>query len=161
MTDSLSNGHRSPRSEWSDSCSFYCSLGTRWKKAQLDAGLPTNIYCNRSEDFCLPQPCYSAMRAKAKRLLKPSGIVWTMARTRRKQKAESISPLTNVIRSLWQTSSFWQKPTMPLWRARNRKNDVLCYQIRQSVTVKPPPQSKAPDTIKVSGTQIRIYRLPV
>ena len=39
-----------------------------------------------------------SMRAKAKRLLRLSGIVWTMARTRRKQKAESISPLMNVIR---------------------------------------------------------------
>ena len=26
---------------------LYCSLGMRWIKAQLDAGLPTNIYCNR------------------------------------------------------------------------------------------------------------------
>lgn len=47
----------------------------------------------RRNDFWLPQLCYSAMRAKAKRLLRLSGIVWTMARTRRKQKAESISPL--------------------------------------------------------------------
>ena len=31
MADSLSNGHRSPRREWSASCSSYCSLGTRWK----------------------------------------------------------------------------------------------------------------------------------
>ena len=46
-------------------------------------------------------------------------------------------------------------------REQKKENNVLCYQIRQSVTVKPPPQSKAPDTIKVSGTQIRIYRLPV
>ena len=37
------------------------------------------------------------MRAKAKRLLRPSEIVWTMARTRRKQKAESISPLNGFI----------------------------------------------------------------
>ena len=37
-----------------------------------------------------------------------------MARTRRKQKAESISPLMNVIRPPWQTSSFWQRPAMPL-----------------------------------------------
>ena len=43
-----------------------------------------------------------------------SGIVWTMARTRRKQKAESISPLMNVIRPPWRTSSFWQRPAMPL-----------------------------------------------
>ena len=42
------------------------------------------------------------------------GIVWTMARTRRKQKAESISPLMNVIRPPWRTSSFWQRPAMPL-----------------------------------------------
>lgn len=44
----------------------------------------------------------------------PSEIVWTMARTRRKQKAESISPLMNVIRPPWRTSSFWQRPAMPL-----------------------------------------------
>ena len=44
----------------------------------------------------------------------PSGIVWIMARTRRKQKAESISPLMNVIRPPWRTSSFWQRPAMPL-----------------------------------------------
>ena len=31
MANSLSNGHRSPRSEWSASCSSYCSLGTRWR----------------------------------------------------------------------------------------------------------------------------------
>lgn len=37
-----------------------------------------------------------------------------MARTRRKQKAESISPLMNVIRPPWRTSSFWQRPAMPL-----------------------------------------------
>ena len=49
-----------------------------------------------------------------KDLLRPSGIVWTMARTRRKQKAESISPLMNVIRPPWRTSSFWQRPAMPL-----------------------------------------------
>ncbi len=30
-----------------------------------------------------------------------------------KQKAESTSPLMNVIRSLWRTSSFWQRPAMP------------------------------------------------
>ena len=65
-------------------------------------------------DFWLPQLCYSAMRAKAKRLPRQSGIVWTMARTRRKQKEESISPLMNVIRPPWRTSSFWQKPAMPL-----------------------------------------------
>ena len=49
-----------------------------------------------------------------KDLLRPSGIVWTTARTRRKQKAESISPLMNVIRPPWRTSSFWQRPAMPL-----------------------------------------------
>ena len=54
------------------------------------------------------------MQAKAKRLPRLSGIVWTMAKTRRKQKAESISPLMNVIRPPWQTSSFWQRPAMPL-----------------------------------------------
>ena len=57
---------------------------------------------------------YGRMRAKAKRLLRLSGIVWTMARTRRKQRAESISPLMNVIRPPWRTSSFWQRPAMPL-----------------------------------------------
>ena len=31
----------------SASCSSYCSLGTRWKEAQPDAGLPTKLYCNR------------------------------------------------------------------------------------------------------------------
>ena len=51
----------------------------------------------RRNDFWLPQLCYSAMRAKAKRLLRLSGIVWTMARTRRKQKAESISSLMNCL----------------------------------------------------------------
>ena len=34
MADSLSNGHGSPRSIWSASCSPYCSLGTRWKESQ-------------------------------------------------------------------------------------------------------------------------------
>lgn len=48
------------------------------------------------------------------KMLRLSGIVWTMARTRRKQKAESISPLMNVIRPPWRTSSFWQRPAMPL-----------------------------------------------
>ena len=47
MADSLSNGHGSPRRFWSASCSPYCSLGMRWKKAQPDAGLPTKTYCNR------------------------------------------------------------------------------------------------------------------
>ncbi len=39
MADSLSNGYRSPRRKWLASCSSYCSLGTRWKEALLDAGL--------------------------------------------------------------------------------------------------------------------------
>lgn len=52
------------------------------------------------------------MRARASPKL--SGIVWTMARTRRKQTVESISPLMNVIWSPWQTSSFWQRLAMTL-----------------------------------------------
>jgi len=47
MADSLINGHASPRKGASASCSSYCSLGTRWKEAQPDAGLPTKLYCNR------------------------------------------------------------------------------------------------------------------
>ena len=34
MADSLSIGHRSPRSTWSASCSPYCSLGKRWKESR-------------------------------------------------------------------------------------------------------------------------------
>ena len=34
MADSLSFGHRSPRRNWSASCSPYCSLGTRWKESR-------------------------------------------------------------------------------------------------------------------------------
>src|SRR5699024_8546751 len=34
MADSLSNGHKSPRRDWSASCSPYCSLGTRWRESR-------------------------------------------------------------------------------------------------------------------------------
>ena len=34
MADSLSGGHRSPRRDWSASCSSYCSLGTRWRESR-------------------------------------------------------------------------------------------------------------------------------
>ena len=34
MANSLSCGHRSPRSDRSASCSPYCSLGTRWKESR-------------------------------------------------------------------------------------------------------------------------------
>ena len=34
MADSLSFGHKSPRRNWSASCSPYCSLGTRWKESR-------------------------------------------------------------------------------------------------------------------------------
>ena len=89
------------------------SLGPYWPEVgAVWMGRP--FLMERRDDFWLPQLCYSAMRAKAKRLLRLSGIVWTMARTRRKQKAESISPLMNVIRPPWRTSFFWQRPAMPL-----------------------------------------------
>ena len=89
------------------------SLGPYWPEVgAVWMGRP--FLMERRDDFWLPQLCYSAMRAKAKRLLRQSGIVWTMARTRRKQKAESISPLMNVIRPPWRTSFFWQRPAMPL-----------------------------------------------
>ena len=65
------------------------------------------------DDFWLPQLCCSAMQAKAKRLPRLSGIVWTMAKTRRKQKAESISPLMSATPPPWRTSFFWRKPAMP------------------------------------------------
>ena len=39
MTDSLSVGHGSPRSDRSASCSPYCSLGKRWKESRT--GCPT------------------------------------------------------------------------------------------------------------------------
>lgn len=89
------------------------SLGPYWPEVgAVWMGRP--FLMERRDDLWLPQLCYSAMRAKAKRLLRQSEIVWTMARTRRKQKAESISPLMNVIRPPWRTSSFWQRPAMPL-----------------------------------------------
>ena len=89
------------------------SLGPCWPEVgAVWMGRP--FLMERRDDFWLPQLCCSAMRAKAKRLPRQSGIVWTMARTRRKQKEESISPLMNVIRPPWRTSSFWQKPAMPL-----------------------------------------------
>ena len=53
VADSLFNGHGSPRSKWSASCSPYCSLGKRRKEAQPDAGLPTKNYCNRSINILL------------------------------------------------------------------------------------------------------------
>ena len=34
MADSLINGHLSPRTCWSASCSPYCSLGMRWKESR-------------------------------------------------------------------------------------------------------------------------------
>ena len=34
MANSLSHGHISPRSDWSASCSSYCSLGTRWRESR-------------------------------------------------------------------------------------------------------------------------------
>src|SRR5699024_9541376 len=34
MADSLSNGHKSPRRDWSASCSPCCSLGTRWRESR-------------------------------------------------------------------------------------------------------------------------------
>lgn len=46
MTDRLSFGDRKPK-ETIVSHSPYCRLGIRRKEAQLDAELPTIIYCNR------------------------------------------------------------------------------------------------------------------
>lgn len=89
------------------------SLGPYWPEVgAVWTGRP--FFIEGRDDFWLPQLCCSAMQAKAKRLLRLSGIVWTMARTRKKQKAESTSPLMNVIRPPWRTSSFWQRPAMPL-----------------------------------------------
>ena len=41
MANSLSSGHKSPRSDWSASCSSYCSLGTRWKGSRT--GCPASL----------------------------------------------------------------------------------------------------------------------
>lgn len=82
------------------------------------------------DDFWLPQLCCSAMRAKAKRLPRPSGIVWTMVKTQKKQKAESISPLMSATLPPWRTSFFWRKPTMPPRQAGNIKRPMMYCAIR-------------------------------
>ena len=88
------------------------SLGPCWPEAGAALNGPPFLFEGR-DDFWQPQPYYSAMRAKAKPLPRPSGIVWTMVKTRRKQKAESISPLMSATRPPWRTSFFWQRPVMP------------------------------------------------
>ena len=97
----------------------------------------------RRNDFWLPQLCYSAMRAKAKRLLRLSGIVWTMARTRRKQKAESISPLMNVIRPPWRTSSFGKGQLCRYDGPGTEERKIMCCAIRYdnpSIRARSPPK---------------------
>ena len=85
---------------------------TGYTTAMMDIVLPGAAAHGYTTDNCVTSNNLPAGRPK--RLLRLSGIVWTMARTRRKQKAESISPLMNVIRPPWRTSSFWQRPAMPL-----------------------------------------------
>ena len=88
------------------------SLGPYWPEVgAVWTGRP--FFIDGRDDFWLPQLCCSGMRAKAKRLPRPSGIVWTMAKTRKKQKAESISPLMSAIPPPWRTSFFWRKPAIP------------------------------------------------
>ena len=88
------------------------SLGSCWPEVgEVWTGRP--FFIEGRDDFWLPQLCCSAMRAKAKRLPRPSGIVWTMVKTRKKQKAESISPLMSATLPPWRTSFFWRKPAMP------------------------------------------------
>lgn len=108
------------------------SLGPYWPEVgAVGMGRPFTVM-ERRIDFWLPQLCYSAMRAKAKRLPRLSGIVWTMARIyRRKQKAESISPL-------WMESAtvadefLLAKASYAAMTSQTKENNVLCYQIRQS-----------------------------
>ena len=88
------------------------SLGPCWPEVgAVWTGRP--FFIEGRDDFWLPQLCCSAMRAKEKRLPRPSGIVWTMVKTRKKQKAESISPLMSATLPPWRTSFFWRKPAMP------------------------------------------------
>lgn len=61
------------------------SLGPYWPEVRSSLNGPPFLM-ERRNDFWLPQLCYSAMRAKAKRLLRLSGIVWTMARTGENRK---------------------------------------------------------------------------
>lgn len=88
----------------------------KFRKWLIDRFLPRWAYESLLEELAAANKKQEELRQTVERqqLLRLSGIVWTMARTRRKQKAESISPLMNVIRPPWRTSSFWQRPAMPL-----------------------------------------------
>ena len=77
----------------------------------------------------------AAMRAKAKRLPRPSGIVWTMVKTRKKQEsgkyisAYECDPATVADEFLLAKASY----AAMTGREQKKANDVLCYQIRQSL----------------------------
>lgn len=123
----------------------------------------------RRDDFWLPQLCCScAMRAKAKRLPRQSGIVWTMARTRRKQKEESISPLMNVIRLTVADSSFWQASYAAM-TGREQKKKMMCCAIRYdnpSIRARSPRRSEPYRTELAmrwtrGGTLLSLPRTPI
>ena len=87
MADSLLFGLESPRKERPASCSSYCSLGMRWKEAQLDAGLPTKLIVigrsKQSWSLTTTQLCPRLAR------------LWTSSRWRLPPRLVLLSPIKN------------------------------------------------------------------